>query len=131
MPTKKFEPGVSGNPFGRPRDKTPATMLRKAISDDMPEIIKTLVGQAKNGDTAAAKILLDRCVPTLKPYAMPVNLPKQNSLTGQGNEIITAVMSGQIPPDIASQLLSALAHQLRIVEIDELSKRVEALEIVR
>jgi hypothetical protein len=28
------------NPAGRPKDKTPATMLRKAIADDMPDIVK-------------------------------------------------------------------------------------------
>lgn len=32
MPTPKFKPGQSGNPLGRPKDKTPATLLRKAIA---------------------------------------------------------------------------------------------------
>jgi hypothetical protein len=59
MPTPKFKAGISGNPKGRPKDKTPATLLRKSIIDDMPDIILKLVEQAKNGDTAAAKILLD------------------------------------------------------------------------
>lgn len=43
MPTPKFKPGQSGNPKGRPKDKTPATMLRKSISEDMPAIINVLV----------------------------------------------------------------------------------------
>lgn len=44
MPTPKFKPGQSGNPNGRQKDKTPATILRKSIiTEDMPEIIKTLV----------------------------------------------------------------------------------------
>ena len=42
-PSTKFQPGVSGNPKGKPKDKTPATLLRKAIIDDMPEIILKLV----------------------------------------------------------------------------------------
>jgi hypothetical protein len=37
-------------------------------------------------------------------------------------------MVGQIPPDIGSQLITALANQSRIVEIDELTKRIEILE---
>lgn len=32
-------------------------------------------------------------------------------------------MAGQIPPDIVSQLMTALALQAKIVEIDELTKR--------
>jgi len=37
MPTPYFKPGQSGSPAGRPKDKTPATLLRKAIADDMPD----------------------------------------------------------------------------------------------
>ena len=58
MTTTKFKPGQTGNPNGRPKDKTPATLLRKSISKAMPDIILTLIEQAKNGDTAAAKVLL-------------------------------------------------------------------------
>jgi len=60
MPTPKFKPGQSGNPAGRPKDKTPATLLRKAIVDDMPEIVSKLVELAKQGDIQVAKILMDR-----------------------------------------------------------------------
>jgi hypothetical protein len=124
----KFKPGQSGNPKGKPKDKTPATLLRKSIADDMPEIIQTLVNLAKGGDVAAAKVLIDRCCPVLKPQAMTINLPTNGSLAEQGNEIIKATMSGQIPPDIGSQLITALAAQAKIIEIDELTKRIELLE---
>ena len=127
-PSTKFQPGVSGNPKGKPKDKTPATLLRKAIVGDMPEIILKLVEQAKNGDTAAAKILLDRCCPTLKPQAMTINLPINGTLAEQGGEIIKATLSGNIPPDIGSQLITALAHQSKIIGIDELTQRIEILE---
>ena len=127
--TTKFKPGQSGNPKGRTKDKTPATMLRKAIADEMPEIIKTLIDQAKNGDTTSAKILLDRCVPSLKPQSMPISLPVNGTLAEQGGEIIRATMSGLIAPDIGSQFITALANQGKLIETDELIKRVEALEL--
>ena len=128
MPSIKFKPGQSGNPKGRPKNKTPATLLRKSIVDDMPDIILKLIEQAKNGDTAAAKILLDRCVPTLKPQAIAVNLPVNGTLAEQGGEIIKATLSGQISPDIGAQLISALTSQSKIIEIDDLTKRIEILE---
>ncbi len=127
-PSTKFQPGVSGNPKGKPKDKTPATLLRKAIVEDMPEIILALIKQAKAGDTTAAKILLDRCCPPLKPQAMAITLPVNGSLAEKGNEIIRATLSGHIPPDIGSQLITALAHQSKIIEIDELTQRIEILE---
>ena len=124
----KFQPGVSGNPKGKPKDRTPATLLRKAIIDDMPEIILKLVEQAKNGDTAAAKILLDRCCPTLKPQAIAINLPVYGSLAEQGAEIIRATMTGQIGPDIGSQLITALSNQGKLIELQELTERLSRLE---
>lgn len=128
MAVKKFQPGQSGNPAGRPKDKTPATKLRKSIAEDMPDIIKALITQAKAGDVAAAKVLLDRVCPSLKPQALPISLPANGTLTEQGGEIIKATMAGQIPPDIGSQLITALAAQSKIIETDELTKRIEALE---
>ncbi len=77
---------------------------------------------------AAAKVLLDRGCPALKPQAMPICLPVNGSLAEQGGEIIKATMAGQIPPDIGSQLITALAAQSKIIEIDELTKRIEILE---
>ncbi|WP_027156673.1 DUF5681 domain-containing protein [Methylobacter luteus] len=128
MAAQKFKPGQSGNPAGRPKDKTHATLLRKAIAEDMPDIINTLVNLAKSGDVTAAKVLLDRVCPSLKPQAMPISLPVNGSLTEQGHEIINATLAGQIPPDIGSQLITTLSYQAKLIEIDELIKRVEALE---
>ena len=128
MTTAKFKAGVSGTPKGRPKDKTPATLLRKSIVEAMPDIILKLVEQAKEGDTAAAKILLDRCCPTLKPQAIAISLPVNGTLAEQGGEVIKATLSGHIPPDIGAQLITALANQSKIIEIDELTQRIEALE---
>ena len=128
MPTPKFKAGISGNPKGRPKDKTPATLLRKSIIDDMPDIILKLVEQAKNGDTAAAKILLDRCCPTLKPQALAISLPINGSLAEQGGEIIRATLSGHIPPDIGAQLVTALSNQGKLVELQELTQRLDKIE---
>lgn len=124
----KFQPGVSGNPRGRRKDKTPATLLRKSIVEDMPEIITKLVELAKGGDVAAAKVLLDRCCPALKPQAMPISLPVNGTLAEQGGEVIRATLAGQIPPDIGSQLITALSNQGKLVELEELTQRIGILE---
>ena len=124
----KFAVGVSGNPKGRKKGTTVAHQLRRSIADDMPEIILKLVEQAKNGDTAAAKILLDRCCPVLKPQAMAIHLPVNGSLAEQGGEIIHATMTGQIAPDTGSQLITALANQGKLVELQELTQRLDRIE---
>jgi len=129
MPSPKFQPGQSGNSKGRPKGKSlKATELRKAIEAKADDILQAVIDAAVNGDMAACKMLLDRITPALKPQALSINLPVKKTLSEQGNEIVRATMDGSIPPDIGSQLITALANQSRIVEIDELAKRVEVLE---
>jgi hypothetical protein len=72
--------------------------LRKSIIEDIPAIINTLIELAKGGDVQAAKVLLDRVCPTLKPQAMPISLPVNGTLAEQGGEIIKATMSGGFHP---------------------------------
>lgn len=126
--SSRFQKGKSGNPSGRPKDKTAATLLRKSIAEEMPDVLSKLVELAKAGDVAAAKVLLDRVCPTLKAQAMPVCLPVNGSLAEQGSEVIRATLAGYIPPDVGSQLITALAAQAKIVEVEELATRIGELE---
>ncbi len=128
MPTPKWKPGESGNPAGRPKDKTPATLLRKSIAEDMPEIVKTLVDLAKGGDVQAAKVLLDRICPPLKQQALPVNIETGATLPETGGNVVTATLSGNVPPDIGAMLIRALAEQGKLIELQEMAYRLQRLE---
>ena len=130
MPTPKFKPGQSGNPAGRPKDKTPATLLRKSIVNEMPEIVKTLVDSAKNGDIQAAKVLLDRVCPPLRPQALPIEVEMGDTLPNTGGNILSAILSGDIPPDIGSTLIKALTDQGKLIELQEIAERLKRLEKV-
>ncbi|MCK5190254.1 MAG: hypothetical protein KAR12_09400, partial [Methylococcales bacterium] len=119
-----FKKGVSGNSKGREPGKTASAKLRKAIETEINDIIKVLVKQAKDGDTQAAKILLDRTVPSLKPQALPINIPVGETLPDTGSNVVDATMTGSIPPDIGAQLIRALTDQSKLVELEEISKRL-------
>ena len=56
------------------------------------------------------------------------SLPVNDSLAEQGGEIIRATMTGQIPPDIGSQLITALSNQVKLIELEELIKRLDNIE---
>lgn len=124
----KFQKGISGNPKGRTPAHLTAAKLRKSIADELPDILSKLIDLAKAGDVQAIKILLDRVCPAIKPQAVPICLPVSDSLAEQGNEIIKATMTGQIPPDIGSQLITALANQAKIIEQQEIIERLQRIE---
>jgi hypothetical protein len=128
MKDTKFKPGHSGNPNGRPKDKTPATQLRQSIVKDIPEIIEALIIQAKNGDVAAAKVLIDRVCPSLKPQALPVTIPTGATLPETGCNVVEATLSGIVAPDVGSMLIKALAEQGKLIELQELTERLQRLE---
>ncbi|MGZ8195039.1 MAG: DUF5681 domain-containing protein [Methylosarcina sp.] len=125
-----FKPGQSGNPAGRQPGQTPGAKIRKAIEERKDEILQSVIEAAIAGDMQACKMLLDRITPPLKPVAAQIALsvPDGAGLSEQGAVVITATLAGQIPPDIGSQLITALAAQSKIIEIDDHTKRIEALE---
>jgi Family of unknown function (DUF5681) len=125
-----FKKGESGNPKGKPPGLTTATKIRDAIHKKLPGILETVVKAAESGDMAACKLIMDRVCPTLRPAAPPINLPLpvNGELSEMGSEILKATLSGGISPDIGCMLITALANQAKIVEIDDLTKRIEALE---
>ena len=127
----RFAPGCSGNPAGRPRSKiTKASVMRETLSPHMPTILKKLIDMALAGDIQACRILIDRVMPPLRPVESTVSLPlpADAGLSEQGRAVIAATAAGTIAPSQAAVLLAGLAALAKIVEVDELSKRIEALE---
>ncbi len=128
LPNGRFPPGASGNPTGRP--KTESAALRAELAEHGPAIAAVVIEAAIGGDLQAAKLVLDRISPPLKAQAAPVllDLPRPENATGTAAAIIRAAADGEIPPDVATQLVGAVGTLARIIEIDELKDRLESLE---
>lgn len=124
-----FQKGKSGNASGRPRGKTAAVTLRTAIEQAAPDIIQVLIQQANTGDVQAAKVLLDRICPTLKPVSPSIALVVDTSdLLKAGAAVITSTANGALPVETGSTLMGMLAQQAKMVETQEILTRLEALE---
>ena len=128
-PSGRWRPGQSGNPAGKPPGSGALQKLRAQVAAEMPGVIQRLVLSAREGDVQAAKLLLDRVFPALKPTEH-VELPAVGSgaLTARADAILTAVGSGQISAATGRHLISALASVAKLREVEELEERLSALE---
>ena len=89
MPWKQ---GQSGNPKGRPRkSQRSMAQLRSQISEHLPDVIEVLANDAKEGDVQAARILVERCVPSMR--ALDQNINVNDSVRGISDEELLGLMN--------------------------------------
>ena len=128
-PPHAWRAGQSGNPRGRRPGSGEVAKLRAAIAEHVPTILERLVAAALQGDVSAARLLLERVCPPLKATeeAAPLALP-DGTLTEQGRAVLGAVAAGELAPGQGAALLGAIGTLARVAEVDELERRLTALE---
>ncbi|MBF0614209.1 MAG: hypothetical protein HQL92_03545 [Magnetococcales bacterium] len=125
----RFQKGQSGNPRGRPSGVTRKLSLRMLLEPHGQQLIETAVRLALSGDVGALKLCLDRLVPSFRPteQATSFSLP-EGGFADQGRSILEAIAAGTLTPGEGTQILSGIGTLARVVETDELTRRIEALE---
>jgi hypothetical protein len=123
------EKSESGNPRGRPKGTGEIGRLRAAIAEAMPGILAVLTEKAQAGDVQAARLLLERVLPPVKPIELPAPVPLEGAtLTDQGRAVLRLLAAGEIGPMQAAALLGAVGQLAHVAELDDLARRVELLE---
>jgi DNA-binding NarL/FixJ family response regulator len=128
----KFKPGQSGNPSGRTPGSGWVTEARKALEKEWNGdngIKSVLVKKAKEGDMGAIRLVAERVCPPIKAAepAVPIELPP-GTLTQRATAVLDSLARGEMNTTQASQLMQALGALARVIETDELEKRIKALE---
>lgn len=126
----KFLPGASPNPAGRPPGVGRVSALRGQISEAVPSILLALIEKAQAGDVQAARVLLERSIAPLRATeeTTPLSLPVEASLADIARGILAAATAGGIAPGQAATLLAAAGGVAHIVEVTELSQRLDRIE---
>jgi len=124
----KFQKGTSGNPSGRPKNPTSA-MLRAGIAERLPELINAVMEQALAGDMGAAKILIDRCLPVLKPQAEPLVIRFDGDMQETINQIMTALSEGELSAEDAGQLLKLIGAKIEAERGIDKDKKLKAFDL--
>lgn len=125
----RWQPGQSGNPRGRKPGTGSLQQLRAQVELLIPEIIQVLATKARDGDIGAARLLLERVMPAVKPVEAPQALQiTGDDLSSQAKSIVALAASGEVSIGSATQLVSALSTVAKLIEVDDLLKRVNELE---
>lgn len=122
---------TSAKTLGRPPGVGAVARLRKELLADgkLDKLVAKTYELAMAGDPAAIRILLDRVIPPLRAQAAPVQFALTgDTLTAQAKALVAAAAAGELPPDVASELISALARVVQIDQGDQMLRRLDALD---
>lgn len=110
----RFPKGASGNPKGRPTAAQSFSRRYPHLAENGPAIIAVAISQALDGDRDALGLLVPRLVPALRPVDVPVALAAGPDSIKAADEIVRAVMAGEIPPDVAERLVGTIRGAVAI-----------------
>lgn len=147
MPKHEYSKDKQPKPEERkPRGKSKKTLMLDALrshckTGDEKEYLMAVIA-ASLGDPLAdppvlpnpalMAIVMSRIEPPLKSTSPMVEFEfnVNSSPSKQASQVMAAAALGTIPPDIANLFVSSIASMLKIDEVTELQRRIDALEKV-
>lgn len=124
----KFMPGNNANPSGRPKGSK--NKLRQELIDNVGGILDVMIAKALEGDAAAAALVVNRVLPTLRPQSEMVQfvLNVDQPVSKQVAQVLTAISNGEVAPDVGKKIMEAISTLAQVRAVEELAQRIEALE---
>jgi hypothetical protein len=130
--TKPFFKEGNSYSKGRPKgSRNVATLAMLAIGEQhSKDILETLVEQAKKGDVASAKIILDRICPLPKGRVvvldkLPIKIRNMNDLDQGLDVVIEAMAKGDITATEALEISNVLEKKFNIAQANLTNQLLE------
>jgi hypothetical protein len=129
---RPFEPGHPGGP-GRPAgSRNRASLAADALLDgEAEELTRKCIELAKQGDTTALRLCMERIAPVCKGRPVTISLPAISSAGDVLSAIgatLDAMAQGDITPDEACIIAGVLEVKRKAIETVDLEARLLAVE---
>lgn len=125
----RFQKGQSGNPAGKaPGTKSWRARLASQLREDAGDLLTKMKEKALAGDVQALRFLLERALPPVRATAPLVDIPALSDTEDraeQAHAVIAAVGRGELPADVAGQLLVGLRAAAELTDIAAIKKAME------
>lgn len=120
--------------MARPKGSLNYARITESLTADLKRkgsvVVAAVVDEAMAGNASAQKLVIDRLIPTLKPESriFKFKLDISQPLTAQASQIMKACSDGEIPADVATNLINSISSLVKVREIDQLSEQLNQLE---
>lgn len=129
----RFQKGKSGNPKGKPKGARNRSTLaaEQFLEASLEGVCRTIEQEALQGNMLAAKMILDRFLPTRKDRILKIDFPEIQDIEDilkALRSIVNAVGSGEISPSEGESLSKTLDMYVKAMETHQLESRLSQLE---
>ena len=129
---RPFQPGNPGRPLG---SKNRVTQTLEQLAEGQAEQIFQKVSElARAGDVPCLRMMLDRIWPPRKAAPINVTMPPINSsqdVLAAITAIFKSLGEGRLTPDEIMALSSVVGRSIKVIEHQDLERRIAALEEAR
>jgi hypothetical protein len=129
---RPFQPGNPGRPRGA-RNKV-TQWLESLVQEQAEQLVQKVLEQARAGDVASQRMMLDRVYPAPKAPPIQVNVPPiktPQDVHAAIAAILTALGQGGLTPDETYALSSLIGRSIQVIELQDHERRIAALEEAR
>ena len=127
----QFSTGNSCRPRG---SRNKATLAIESLLEGQAEAFaQAAITKALQGDSVALRLCMDRIAPLPKDAAVTFFMPTMNNALDAAEaarSVLRAVSEGELTPIVASRVMGLIDSYRRSLELTEIEKRLQALEVV-
>lgn len=106
------------------------SFARRGLAN-LGEATQAVIDAARQGDLAAARLVIERIAPPMRERPIQIDLPDTHTAEGISaaqNAIVQAVGAGELLPGEGTALAAIIESKRKALETEELEKRISALE---